>query len=394
MDERVRARDGIARRSQGRARASTPRQSAIAQVVERLALLIAWVAVIAFFSVLRPDSYPTWGNFSTILGSQAVLVVITLGLMIPLTAGDFDLSVASVLTLSQMLIGILNVRHGWPVGLAIVFAVAISAVIGLINAVFILFFRIPSLIVTLGTGTFINGVVLWISASQTIGGISDSLVDVVVVTRVFGVPLAFYYGLALTEALVWYVFEFTALGRRLLFVGRGREVARLNGIRVDGVRLGCLVASSVFSALAGTLYAGMTGSADPTSGLELSTACIRRGFPRRHQRRTGPLQPLGFVHRRVFAGQRDYGTDDARHRYVRAEPLLWRCAGPRRRRVAARPKAAGARIQLRRVVEHARARAVQVRCECIILPASARSHAGSRRMSDSVMYIVLRSTPP
>lgn len=242
------------------------RQSAIAQVVERLALLIAWVAVIAFFSVLRPNSYPTWGNFSTILGSQAVLVVITLGLMIPLTAGDFDLSVASVLTLSQMLIGILNVRHGWPVGLAIVFAVAISAVIGLINAVFILFFRIPSLIVTLGTGTFINGVVLWISASQTIGGISDSLVDVVVVTRVFGVPLAFYYGFLLS-ALVWYVFEFTALGRRLLFVGRGREVARLNGIRVDGVRLGCLVASSVFSALAGTLYAGMTGSADPTSGL-------------------------------------------------------------------------------------------------------------------------------
>ena len=241
------------------------RQGAIAQVVERLALLIAWVAVIAFFSLLRPDSYPTWGNFSTILGSQAVLVVITLGLMIPLTAGDFDLSVASVLTLSQMLIGILNVRHSWPVGLAIVFAVAISAVIGLINAVFILFFRIPSLIVTLGTGTFINGVVLWISASQTIGGISDSLVNVVVVTRLFGVPLAFYYGFLLS-ALVWYVFEFTALGRRLLFVGRGREVARLNGIRVDRVRLGCLMASSVFSALAGTLYAGMTGSADPTSG--------------------------------------------------------------------------------------------------------------------------------
>jgi ribose transport system permease protein len=229
-------------------------------------LLVAWVVVIVFFSLLRPDAYPTWGNFSTILGSQAVLVVITLGLMIPLTAGDFDLSVASVLMLSQMLIGILNVQHGWPIGLAIAAAVALSAVIGLINAGFILFFRIPSLIVTLGTGTFINGIVLWISASQTVGGISDNLVNAVIVARLFGIPLAFYYGLALS-ALVWYVFEFTALGRRLLFVGRGREVARLSGIRVDRVRMGCLVASSMFSALAGTLYAGMTGAADPTSGL-------------------------------------------------------------------------------------------------------------------------------
>ena len=242
------------------------RQGRVARTIERFALLVAWVVVIVFFSLLRPDAYPTWGNFSTILGSQAVLVVITLGLMIPLTAGDFDLSVASVLMLSQMLIGILNVQHGWPIGLAIAAALALSAVIGLINAGFILFFRIPSLIVTLGTGTFINGIVLWISASQTVGGISDNLVNAVIVARLFGIPLAFYYGLALS-ALVWYVFEFTALGRRLLFVGRGREVARLSGIRVDRVRMGCLVASSMFSALAGTLYAGMTGAADPTSGL-------------------------------------------------------------------------------------------------------------------------------
>jgi ribose transport system permease protein len=233
--------------------------------MESVALLVAWIAVIAFFSALRPDAYATWGNFSTILGSQAVLVVVTLGLMIPLTAGDFDLSVANVLTLSQMLIGILNVHRGWPILLAIAAVLVLSVVIGLINAAFILFFRIPSLIVTLGVGTFISGVVLWISASQTIGGISDGLVNAVVGARFLGVPLAFYYGLALTAA-VWYVFDFTALGRRLLFVGRGREVARLSGIKINRVRAGCLVASSLFSAVAGILYAGMTGAADPTSG--------------------------------------------------------------------------------------------------------------------------------
>ena len=58
--------------------------------------------------------------------------------------------------------------------------------------------------------------------------------------RLFGVPYAFYYALA-AAIIMWYVFDYTPLGRRLLFVGRGREVARLNGISVDRVRLGaCL----------------------------------------------------------------------------------------------------------------------------------------------------------
>ena len=67
--------------------------------------------------------------------------------------------------------------------------------------------------------------------------------------RLFGVPYAFYYALG-AAIVMWYVFDYTPLGRRLLFVGRGREVARLNGISVDRVRLGALVTSGVLSALA------------------------------------------------------------------------------------------------------------------------------------------------
>src|SRR5580700_2406012 len=80
--------------------------------------------------------------------------------------------------------------------------------------------------------------------------------------RLFGVPYAFYYALA-AAIIMWYVFDYIPLGRRLLFVGRGREVARLNGISVDRVRLGALITSGVLSALAGILYAGVLGSADP-----------------------------------------------------------------------------------------------------------------------------------
>jgi ribose transport system permease protein len=82
---------------------------------------------------------------------------------------------------------------------------------------------------------------------------------------VLGIPLGFYYGLVLCVAL-WYVFEYTALGRRLLFVGRGRNVSRLSGFNVPRLRWGALVATGVLSAAAGVLYAGTTGGADSTSG--------------------------------------------------------------------------------------------------------------------------------
>jgi ribose transport system permease protein len=232
---------------------------------ERFGLIVVWLALIGLFGGLRPATFLTWANFSTLFGSQAVLVVVVLGLIIPLTANDFDVSIATVMTLSSMTIGVLNVNHGVPIGWSILAALAAGIVVGLVNGFFITVFRIHSLIVTLGTGTFVHGVSLWISGSMTISGIDQILLTYVMVKRILGIPVAFYYAMAIC-ALIWYLFEFTALGRRILIVGRGREVARLSGIRVDLVRRGCLVASSFLGALAGVLYSGTTGGADPVSG--------------------------------------------------------------------------------------------------------------------------------
>jgi len=171
--------------------------------LERFGLVIAWGLLIAIFGYFNPTSFLTWLNFSSMFGSQAVLVVLTLGLIIPLTAGDFDLSIASTLTLSGTVIAITNVNDGWPVGLSILLVLAIGAFIGAINAFFILYFRIHSLIVTLGIGTFLNGVILWVGDSQTISGVSINLINWVISYRLFGIPLAFYYALALA-AVIWF----------------------------------------------------------------------------------------------------------------------------------------------------------------------------------------------
>lgn len=271
-----------------------PTRLLAAELIERYALLVVWGLVIVVFGILRPDTFLTTANFSTIFGSQAVLVVVTLALLVPLTAGDYDLSVAATMGLSAMSLSLLNVNHGWAIGWAVGAALAIGLLVGMVNGALVVLLSIDSLIVTLGTSTFVSGVILWISDSQTVSGISNGLIDYVVVKQLFGIPYAFYYGIALGLAM-FYVFELMPIGRRLLFVGRGRAVARLSGIRVTRLRWGAFAVSGVISAFAGVLYAGTLGSADPTSSLSFLLPAFAAAFLGATTIQPGRFNPLGSI---------------------------------------------------------------------------------------------------
>ena len=268
---------------------------------ERVALLLVWLLLIAGFGAVMPQSFLSWGNFSIMFASYAPAAVLALAIIVPLTAGDYDLSVGATLTLSSSVIGVLNVWHEMPIAFVLIIVLALGIVVGLVNALFIIFFRVPSLVVTLGTTSLMSGIVQWITNSSTIGGIDNALIMAVVGTRFLGIPLAFYYALA-GAVIMWYVFDYTPLGRRLLFVGRGREVARLNGIAVDRVRLGALVTSGFLAAAAGILYAGILGSADPYSGLNYLLPAFAAAFLGATTILPGRFNPWGAVVAVYFLG--------------------------------------------------------------------------------------------
>ena len=240
-------------------------QSALAQFCHRYTLLFAWGVTIGIFGAIEPDTFLQVQNFTAMFSSQAVLVVLTCSLVITLTASEYDLSAASVLTLSSMLIAVLNAQLQLPIGWAILAALAAGALVGTINGILVVVIGIDSIIATLGFGTLISGVTLWVSNSNMISGISQTLVTYVIVPQFFGISLGFVYAVVIATAL-WYFLTYTPLGRQLLFVGRGRRVARLSGLPVGRLRFGALLAGSSLAAVAGVLYAGTSGSADPNSG--------------------------------------------------------------------------------------------------------------------------------
>src|SRR5690606_1247879 len=92
---------------------------ALGPFAERYGLIVIWLLVIVLFSLLIPRTFLNFATWQSILGSQAVLVILALGLIIPMTAGDFDLSVVGTLGLSSMTVAVVNVSWGWPIGIAI-----------------------------------------------------------------------------------------------------------------------------------------------------------------------------------------------------------------------------------------------------------------------------------
>lgn len=244
-----------------------PRRPRAGAFLVRFGLLVAWAVVVLGFA-LQSDVFMTSGNWASILRSQAVLVVLAFALIPTLTAGEYDLSVAASLALSAMLVAILTVQHGWSAPAAVVVAILAAGLVGLVNALLVVGIGIDSLIATLGTQTFLAGVILRISNGETISGIPHGLVDLVNTPKIGQLPLGFFYALILC-VLLWYFAEYTPVGRRLIFVGRNRNVSKLSGLHVARLRGGSFVAGGLLGGIAGVIYVGTSGSADPTSGLTL-----------------------------------------------------------------------------------------------------------------------------
>lgn len=228
----------------------------------RFGVLIVWVVMAGVFSLLRPHTFATWANFQGIFGSQAVLVILTLGLMLTLTVGELDLSITGVMSVSVVLLGYLNAKLGWPILAAVGAALAVGILAGAINAYFVVVVGVQSIVVTLGMGTLLAGVATAIDA-ETETNISPHLVTAVN-TQILGLPLVFWYAVGIT-ILIWYLLTFTPLGRYMHFVRMGPNVARLTGIRVDAIRAGALIVTAAMAALAGVAQVGVLSSSDPST---------------------------------------------------------------------------------------------------------------------------------
>ncbi|MGH9302998.1 MAG: ABC transporter permease [Acidimicrobiales bacterium] len=245
--------------------------------VEGAMLPFAWVLLVIGFGLDEPHQFLSLANFSSIFGSQAVLFVLTMALLVPLTNGDIDLSVGALSGLVSMVTVVLNVENGLPILWCCLIGLSVGVLGGLLSGFAVIRFNADPFIITLGTGTVFAGIAEWLSGEQTITGVSQSISQWTFVNQWLGIPVEFYYGIGIM-LVIWYVLTYTPFGQRLLFVGQSREVARLSGFRVSSIRMQGFVVAGLVSAISGVLFVGTTGSASPGTGNTLLLPAYAAAF--------------------------------------------------------------------------------------------------------------------
>ena len=215
--EQVRTSEPAARRAPAIApseSAAAPRRRAWVGLlsVKRLSAVYLWVLFIVLFGVITPDTFLTETTFRLVFRSGVITCVLALAFLVPLTAGAYDLSVGAVMSLALGLMVYMSIHTGIPVGVAALIVVAASAACGAASGFIIVRLHVNSFIATLGVSQLLLGAVLLLSNNtQLVGELPQSWSDLGN-NDLLGIPIVVYFLLALSLVL-WYVLEFTRVGR-------------------------------------------------------------------------------------------------------------------------------------------------------------------------------------
>ncbi len=261
--------------------------------LSKYALLLVWLAMALFFYLSMPSKFGRLATVESIFGSQQVLVFLGIAALTTLWVGEFDLSIASIMGLAATIVPVLVGQHHVNIVVACVIAIVACLGAGLLNAFFVVKVGVSSLVVTLGTGTLLIGIAMWISDSASVS-ITNVAFSKVALYPILDLPISFYYGVILV-ALFAYVSLWTPVGRHLLFVGSNREVARLAGIRVNRIRVGSYLVASVIAAIGGLLLVSSTGGFNATGSANYLLPALAAVFLGTAVVQPGRFNPVGTL---------------------------------------------------------------------------------------------------
>ena len=203
------------------------------------------------------------GNISSILTGTSVLGFIAIGQTLVILVGSLDLSVPYVVSLSSLLAAGIMANQPGNIVPGVVAALAVAAVIGLINGLVVSGLKVHGFIATLGTGLIISG---YLATNYKGSSWQTPLAfRLVGATGLGPVPVSTLIMLA-CAGVVLLLLDRTRLGHSMYAVGGDLNVARMSGIRTSTPIVAAHIICSVLAGMAGLLLAARLGVGSPTIG--------------------------------------------------------------------------------------------------------------------------------
>jgi rhamnose transport system permease protein len=236
--------------------------------------IFVFILLLVILVSLRSPYFLNLNNFRDIFLDIAILSIVAIGQMMVIITRGVDLSVASGVGVSAMVIGTYVSGHwGLPPGVAVLLGIGLGLLMGGFNGFVVTVARVPPIIATLGTLSVYRGLVYvvsrgaWVDAHELPPAFKDFTIH-----PILGVPALILYAAAI--ALVFYYFlNHTRTGRQIYAVGSNPAAAQLAGIHVNRVVFLVFVLSGALYGMAGVMWVSRYAVAANTTalGLELQT---------------------------------------------------------------------------------------------------------------------------
>ena len=256
------------------------RRFAAALVLRWETVLVLLIVAVGLWSRSLSPLFLTKLNLLDLATPYIFIGLMALGLTFVVIAGEIDISVASVLAVSVVVLGQVY-EAGANIWFAATVGLLVATGLGLLNGVLVAVVGLPSLAVTLGTLAAYRGLAFLIHSGEGVSSFPTRFTNIGI-GYVWGqqVPLALLLFLGTAVGLA-FVLHATRFARYVYAVGSNREAARFSGIPVTRTRIAVFGISGFLAGLAGLVYVGFFGSsrADAADGslLDVVTAVVLGG---------------------------------------------------------------------------------------------------------------------
>jgi ribose transport system permease protein len=270
-----------------------PRRLVKALSFKNISAVYIAAALCVIYALWVPGTFLTVPVWKSLLAGGAITALCTIGLVLPLAAGVFDLALGSEVGFGAIVFAWLLSAHHLPVGLAFLLTLLVGAVIGVVSGLLITRARIDSFITTLGMSSILLALIEWVSNGDQIVNLGAS-VQSFGTGQFLGIVFPVWI-LLLVGLIAWYILQCTPVGRRIYATGGNPAAARLAGVRTNIIIVGSLTACGAIAALSGSLVSAQLATGDPTIGPAYLLPAFAAAFLGSTQLRGGRYNIWGAV---------------------------------------------------------------------------------------------------